>query len=117
MLAKRPLHRGTTGGRAIVVEVMPIAVGGHTAVGVKVELPKTRFIAIATPRGYIACGALDVALLDEKLGDRRVIAGRALGVRSFGDLLERPLERVTLEAEALGIRPGMPGKEALARMF
>ena len=96
-----------------MVEVQPIPVDGRVAIGVKVELPKTRLIAIATPAGYLMCGALDVKLLDERLGARRIVAGRALGVRDFGDLLEQPLESVTTTARELGLRPGMKGRDAL----
>lgn len=99
------------------VEVRPIAVGERTALGFRVELPQTHLIAISTDKGYIMCGALDVALLDERLADRRVVAGRALGVRSFADLLERPLTDVTAAAHALGVAPGMSGRDALLRMF
>lgn len=100
-----------------MVEVRPIPLAGGTAIGVKVELPKTRLVAIATPAGYIMCGALDVRLLDDLLGERRVVAGRALGVRDFDDLLSRPLQAVTRAAERLGIRPGMTGRQALERLL
>lgn len=63
------------------------------------------------------CGALDVALLNEKLKDRRIIAGRAVGVRTIEQLIEAPLESVTYEAESLGITVGMTGKDALLRMI
>ncbi|HEY8414751.1 MAG TPA: DUF1805 domain-containing protein [Thermaerobacter sp.] len=96
-----------------LVEVTPIDVDGRTAIGVRVELPRTRLIAIATPVGYLMCGALDVGLLDTHLGKRRIVAGRALGVRGFADLLERPLESVTQAARELGLTPGMKGREAL----
>lgn len=99
------------------VEVRPIALGDRLAVGFRVELPGTHLIAISTGTGYIMCGALDVALLDERLAHRRVVAGRALGVRSFADLLERPLADVTAAARALGVIPGITGREALLRMF
>ena len=50
-----------------------------------------------------------------KLGDRGIIAGRAVGVRTIEQLLEAPLESVTIEAEALGITAGTIGKEALLK--
>jgi len=50
------------------------------------------------------------------LAERGILAGRAVGVRSLEDLLEAPLESVTLEAERRGIRPGMTGREALLKM-
>lgn len=62
------------------------------------------------------CGALDVGLLNERLKDRKVIAGRAVGVKTIDELLEAPLESVTFEAEKLGIHKGMIGKEALLKM-
>lgn len=100
-----------------MVELTPVPIGNRVATGVRVELPRTRLISISTGKGYIMCGALDVALLDGKLGDRGIVAGRALGVRSFDDLLARPLESVTRAARELGIEPGMTGRQALERMF
>lgn len=63
------------------------------------------------------CGALDVGLLNEKLADRKIIAGRAVGVRTIDDLLKAPLESVTYEARACGIEEGMIGEEALLKMI
>ncbi|WP_383161596.1 DUF1805 domain-containing protein, partial [Streptomyces sp. NPDC056634] len=45
-----------------------------------------------------------------------IIAGRAVGVRTIEQLLEAPLESVTIEAEVLGITAGTIGKEALLKM-
>lgn len=100
-----------------MVEMKPISIDGRIAVGVTVDLPKTRLVAISTGNGYIMCGALDVGLLNTRLADRGIVAGRALGVRTLEDLLAKPLESVTQEARRLGIREGMTGKEALSLMF
>ncbi|MGN7358186.1 YunC family protein [Paenibacillus sp. SAF-054] len=100
-----------------MVTMEPISVGEHTLVGVEVKLPKTTLLTISTSRGYIMCGALDVGLLNDRLGDRKIIAGRAVGVKTLNQLLEAPLESVTKEAAALGIIPGMPGHEALLKML
>nr|WP_221301895.1 DUF1805 domain-containing protein [Texcoconibacillus texcoconensis] len=81
------------------------------------KLPKTNFLSISNERGYIMCGALDVQLLNEKLADRKIVAGRAVGVRSLDDLLDAPLESVTLAAEELGIEKGMKGRDALLKMI
>ncbi|GAA3402057.1 DUF1805 domain-containing protein [Paenibacillus hodogayensis] len=89
---------------------------GRTVIGVTVELPKTTLIAVSTDKGYIMCGALDVGLLNERLKDRGIVAGRAVGVRTLEQLLEAPLESVTHEAVALGIHPGMKGRDALMLM-
>lgn len=100
-----------------MISVIPIDIGGRTALGIEVKLPKTTLLAVATDKGYIMCGALDVQLLKEKLADRKIIAGRAVGVRTLEQLLEAPLESVTSEAESLGIYPGMSGRHAVAKMF
>ncbi len=100
-----------------MVIMTPIMIGQHQFTAITVKLPKTNFMAITTENGYIMCGALDVALLNEKLKDRGIIAGRAIGVRTIDELLEAPLESVTLEAENLGITVGTIGREALIKML
>ncbi|MBM4760749.1 DUF1805 domain-containing protein [Bacillus sp. B15-48] len=100
-----------------MIEMAPIELNGHTFLSVSVRLPKTNLLVVTNDKGYIMCGALDVALLNEKLKDRKVIAGRAVGVKTIDQLLEAPLESVTIEAESLGITAGMSGKEALQKMI
>lgn len=100
-----------------MVEVKPISVGKHQAIAISVQLPKTNLLVVTTNRGYIMCGALDVNLLNERLSERNIIAGRALGVRSIDQLLEAPLESVTKAAEREGIIPGMKGKDAIQKMM
>lgn len=99
-----------------MVTLKPILVDGVAATAVTVALPKTTLIAVATDWGYIMCGALDVELLNTRLADREIIAGRALGVRTVDDLLAAPLADVTDAARALGICAGMPGREAIRLM-
>ncbi|MBM7096994.1 DUF1805 domain-containing protein [Bacillus sp. H-16] len=99
-----------------MIDVQPMFIDGKPFTAVTVKLPKTNFMAVTNDVGYIMCGALDVALLNEKLAARKIVAGRAVGVRTIDDLLNAPLESVTYEAEYLGIHAGMSGKEALLRM-
>jgi uncharacterized protein YunC (DUF1805 family) len=100
-----------------MINAMPIQIGDHTVMGITVELPKTTLIIVTTDKGYIMCGALDIALLNEKLRARQIVAGRATGVRTLEDLLEAPLESVTHTAEEMGIVPGMKGSEAIIKML
>ena len=100
----------------MVVRLRPVSLGEQTAVAIEVALPKTHLLVVTTERGYIMCGALDVALLSEKLAERKIVAGRAVGVRTIEELLEAPLESVTRAAEELGITKGMKGHEALRKM-
>ena len=95
----------------------PIMLEDHPFLAITVELPKTTLLVVTSDLGYIMCGALDVALLNEKLKERRIIAGRATGVKTIEQLLHAPLESVTYEASARGIYPGMIGKDALLKMI
>ena len=99
-----------------IISTELLHIDGHCFTAVSVQLPKTTLLTISNERGYIMCGALDVALLNEKLADRKIIAGRAVGVKTIDQLLNAPLESVTLEAEKNGIVKGMIGKEALLKM-
>ncbi|CAG5091862.1 YunC [Thermobacillus xylanilyticus] len=99
-----------------MIRLVPMPFEGGVALGVEVLLPKTTLLAITTDVGYIMCGALDVALLNERLRDRGIVAGRAVGVRTLEQLMEAPLESVTTAAEARGILPGMRGADALKMM-
>jgi len=100
-----------------LIELSPIVIEGHTFLAVTVLLPKTTLLVVTSAKGYIMCGALDVGLLNETLKDRKIIAGRAVGVKTIDQLLNAPLESVTFEAEELGIYKGMIGKDALLRMI
>ncbi|OAB43829.1 YunC family protein [Paenibacillus antarcticus] len=100
-----------------MINIVPIVIEGITVTGVEVKLPKTTLLTINTPKGYIMCGALDIGLLNERLSDRQIIAGRAVGVKTLQELLDAPLESVTYEAEKLGITPGISGRDALQKMF
>jgi uncharacterized protein YunC (DUF1805 family) len=94
-----------------------IEIKGKLFTAVTVRLPKTTLLTISNDLGYIMCGALDVGLLNAKLADRKIIAGRAVGVRTISDLLKAPLESVTYEAENIGIVKGMTGEEALLKLI
>lgn len=99
-----------------MVTLSPLALDDGMVTAVTVELPGTRLVAIEAQKGYIMCGALDIEVLNTRLADRRVVAGRAFGVRSPADLLAAPLVDVTNAARELGILPGMTGREALQLM-
>lgn len=99
-----------------VVEVKPLFIEGKPFTAISVQLPKTNLLVVTNERGYIMCGALDVNLLNEKLQKRRIIAGRAVGVKSIDELLHAPLESVTVEAEREGMQVGMIGKDALLKI-
>ncbi|TFB24271.1 DUF1805 domain-containing protein [Filobacillus milosensis] len=100
-----------------MVHVEPIWIDDVAFTFVHVELPKTDLLVVSNDIGYIMCGALDVDLLNEKLKDRHIVAGRAVGVRSLDELLYAPLQKVTdYSKEKYGWEEGMSGKNALLRL-
>lgn len=103
-------------GAGNLIEHQEVLIEGRPFQAVTVKLPKTTLLTVSNDTGYIMCGALDVGLLNSVLADRKIIAGRAVGVKTIDQLIEAPLESVTLEAEQLGITAGMKGSDALLRM-
>ena len=100
-----------------MVTMVPVELEAGTAIGLQVELPSTRLLCITTPRGYVMCGVLAVELLDQLHPERGIVAARVIGVRTVPDLLEATVDAATRAAQALGIKPGMTGREALNRML
>ncbi|BDH63119.1 hypothetical protein MTP04_32490 [Lysinibacillus sp. PLM2] len=101
----------------MMISTETLNIQGHIFTAVTVYLPKTTLLTISNDIGYIMCGALDVGLLNSRLADREIVAGRAVGVKTIDELLKAPLESVTYEAEKLGIVKGMIGEEALLKMI
>ena len=101
-----------------MITVNPIEIEGMQFTAVSVELPKTTLLTISNEVGYIMCAALDVDIFNEipKLMERKVIAGRAIGVRTIEQLLEAPLEKITDASKEYGWSEGMTGREALLRI-
>lgn len=109
----RSPYIGYNGGVFILMTVEPLFLDGKPFTAVTVTLPKTTLLVVSNDVGYIMCGALDVDLLNEKLADRNIISGRAVGVKTIEQLLAAPLEKVTEASAAYGWKPGIIGKEAL----
>jgi len=99
-----------------VVTVEPVMIEGVPFTAVSVKLPQTNLLVVSNEKGYIMCGALDVDLLNEKLADRNIVAARAIGVRTIDDLIQAPLEKVTVGAKKYGWEEGMIGKDALLKI-
>ncbi len=99
-----------------MISIKPVFIEDIPFTAIRVELPKTNLLIVSNDTGYIMCGALDVDLLSEKLADRKVIAARAVGVKTIEQLLEAPLEKVTNASREKGWQEGMTGKEALLKI-
>lgn len=101
-----------------MITINPIDIDGVIFTAIRVELPKTNLLIISNEIGYIMCAALDVDIFNEneKLKERKVIAGRAVGVRTIDQLLDAPLESITDASKEYGWEEGMTGKEALLKI-
>lgn len=96
----------------VVVELL--RVGGKACLGVRVDLPNSPpLLVVVADKGFVMCGFLNVDVA-ERLG---VAAAVVSGVKSFEDVLRAGVKAVTRGAEALGVRVGMSGEEALKCMF
>ncbi|WP_138418530.1 YunC family protein [Aquibacillus sediminis] len=97
-----------------MITCKPLFIDGEAFVATQVKLPNTNLMVISNEVGYVMCGALDVDLLNDKLADRKIVAGRATGVKTIDQLLDAPLNKVTKEAaETYGWYEGMNTKDAL----
>ncbi len=96
-------------------KIQDIQIKGLPFYSMEVYLPKTTLLIVGNDNGYFMCGALDVKLFDAKehLKARKVICGRALGVKTIDELLNQGLESITDEARNKGIFEGMLVKDAL----
>lgn len=80
------------------------------AIGIKISMPDAPpLILIRGRRGALFCGYLnpDVA---ERVGLAVAIVS---GVKSFDEILDKPVIYSSKKATELGIKPGISGREAL----
>ena len=95
-----------------------IVIDGYDFITYEVFLPKTTLLVVTNDVGYIMCAAVDIDFFNNtpKLVERKIIAGRAEGVRTIEELISAPMAKLTIAAMELGIIEGMTGREALVRM-
>ena len=99
-----------------MITINPIEIDDQMFTAIQVELPKTNLLIVSNEIGYIMCAALDVQLLNDKLPEREIVAGRAVGVRTIDQLLAAPLESITDASKQFGWSVGMTGKDALLKI-
>ena len=81
--------------------------------GIRVDLKSAPLLMIVGEKGFLMCGFLNIDAAD-RLGEAAAVIS---GVSSFDEMLEKPVKAATSEAEKLGIKVGMPGREALELML
>ncbi len=97
-------------------EVLHTAEG--EAVGCSYQWPGGQYCAIHTDRGILGCGLYD-CLTATRFGMAVAIARGTpeMPLREPEDLLDAKIAEVSEPAKALGIVPGMTGRETLAKFF
>ncbi|MEE3393225.1 MAG: DUF1805 domain-containing protein [Lachnospiraceae bacterium] len=93
------------------MKVEDLSINGNSGLGILIEQPggdgHPNMIIIQGKRGYIMCGYLNFEAA-VKFGDAAVLAGGA----DFDAILSNVIKKASPEAEKLGVREGMTGREA-----
>ncbi|KXA99067.1 hypothetical protein AKJ40_04045 [candidate division MSBL1 archaeon SCGC-AAA259M10] len=100
----------------IVTETVEVETGYAT--GLSVQWADGQFVVIVSDNGVLACGAIDVEVMEEF--DNVIAVAEGTPEKPLvmpEDLLNAKISRTTGKAEAMGIKPGMSGKEALEKML
>ena len=98
-----------------MVKSEALEVNGKAVQGIMIQAPggdgHPSMLILLCKKGYIMCGYLNQPAA-EKFGDAAAVVGGA----SFEEILANPVKGVTPEAEALGVKIGMTGAEAAAKL-
>ncbi len=86
-----------------------IQVNGFDFLACQIPTPHGKILIIRGRCGMLACGYLNVETA-EKLSDALAIV---TGVKTYEDMLNARIQKVSSEAAACGVTPGMTGREAL----
>jgi len=96
-----------------MIDVSMLKIEGETCMAMSVQLPGSPpLLLIVAERGFIMCGFLNIDAA-ERLG---VVAAVVSGVDSFEDMLNAQVKAATSKAEALGVKAGVKGIDALKNM-
>ena len=73
----------------------------------------TKILVIRASHGLLGCGYVSVDTA-AKVGDALAVVS---GVANYEDMLRASVKAVSPAAEAMGVRPGMTGRDALLKML
>lgn len=90
-----------------------VQLDGHSLEAVTLATQKTKILAIRAEHGLLGCGYISLETA-AKVGDALAVVS---GVASYDDMLAAAVKAVSPAAEALGVRPGMTGRDALLKMM
>lgn len=91
---------------------------GGQAVGTTHQWPGGQYCAIHTANGLVGCGIYDIRSANEFSLAVAIARGTpAKPLREPEDLFEAKILEVSSAAEALGVKPGMTGREAVETLL
>ena len=90
-----------------------IQLDGNTLDAITFATQNTKILVIRAPRGLLGCGYISTETA-AKVGDALAVVS---GVANYEDMLAATVKAVSPAAEALGVRPGMTGRDALLKML
>ena len=97
-----------------MIAISKFKIEDKTGIGLEIQLPNSPpLILLIGEKGFIMCGYLNVDVA-EKL---QVAAAMVSGVRSVQDALNSEIKATTSEAEKIGVKIGMRGREAMKLML
>lgn len=89
-----------------------IVIDGHEFEACRLPTEKTAIMAIRCSGGVLGCGYINMEVA-ERLGECLALVS---GVKSFEDMLEAKVFKVSTAADAAGITAGLSGRDALLAM-
>lgn len=89
-----------------------LTVGEYVFNAWKIPTAHVSILVIAAPKGMLCCGYISMEAA-EKFNDPAAVV---TGVKTFEDMLNASVVKVSSSAAALGVVPGMSGREALLKM-
>lgn len=91
---------------------------GGKAIGSTYQWPGGQYCAIHTAKGLVGCGIYDIRSANEFNLAVAIARGTpAVPLREPEDLFNAKILEVSNAAEALGVAPGMTGREAVEKML
>ncbi len=90
-----------------------VQLDGNALDAITFATQNTKILVIRAPHGLLGCGYIS-ADTAAKVGDALAVVS---GVANYEDMLGATVKAVSPAAEALGVRPGMTGRDALLKLL
>lgn len=87
-----------------------------SAEGHVIEFGAVNLVLAKTEKGTVGCGLIDVAVFEKFNFPAAKAKAKDGPIKNIHDLLDADIVEVNRPAEALGVRTGMTGRQALEQM-